>query len=56
MDGAVFALLNRLVNHERYPDAYRWVMDDLPAEDRAEVEASMERFAARKRAAGEIGW
>lgn len=35
---------------------YSSIMDDLTPEQRAEVEAAVERHAARMRAAGEPGW
>lgn len=52
MDAAATTLLTRLVECGRY----QTIMADLAPEHRAEVEAAVERHAARRRAAGDVGW
>jgi len=51
-DAIVTLLLQRLAANGYYKD----VMAELSANERAEVEAAVERHAARRRARGEAGW
>lgn len=52
-DAIVTRLLQRL---QEKPGAYEGVMAGLAPGDRGSVEDSVERHAARRRAAGEAGW
>lgn len=55
-DAIITLLLQRLASHREHPDSYAAIMDDLEPEQRAEVEAAVERHGERMRAAGEPGW
>lgn len=55
-DAIVTFLLQKLASHPRYPEAYGAILEDLTPDQRTEVEAAVERHAARMRAAGEPGW
>lgn len=55
-DAIVTLLLQRLASHPRYPESYAAIMDGLEPDQRAEVEAAVDRHAERMRAAGEPGW
>ena len=52
-DAIVTRLLQRL---QEKPGAYEATMAGLAPADRRNVENSVERHAARRRAAGEAGW
>lgn len=51
-DAAVTAMLKMLVRTGRYEE----FMAEISADERAAIEASAERHAARMRAAGHAGW
>lgn len=50
------AVVNHLLTRLMQLGHYETIMDDLSGPDRELVEAAMERYAAKMRAAGERGW
>jgi len=55
-DAVTTRLLARIAANPIDPGMYARVMAELAPDERAEVEAAVERHAARARAAGEPGW
>jgi hypothetical protein len=55
-DAVTTRLLQRIAANTVDPGMYQRVMADMTDVERGEVEAAVERHAARRRARGEPGW